>query len=103
MTGDDAERFCENLREILPDSPNQPYDMKKGHRLGRGRRRLHGGPRHLRPAGDVWVRALDGHTIGIVSNQPQDSRGCAGHRLLGEGRTIRAHVRRLQYSARYLR
>ena len=27
--GDDPERLCEALREILPPSPNQPYDMKK--------------------------------------------------------------------------
>jgi acetyl-CoA carboxylase carboxyltransferase component len=26
---DDPERLCESLRELLPASPNQPYDMKK--------------------------------------------------------------------------
>ena len=29
MTGDDPDRLCENLRDLLPLSPNQPYDMKK--------------------------------------------------------------------------
>ena len=26
---DDPERLCESLRDLLPASPNQPYDMKK--------------------------------------------------------------------------
>ena len=28
-TGDDPDRLCTDLRDILPPSPNQPYDMKK--------------------------------------------------------------------------
>ena len=28
-SGDDPERLCEELREIMPASPNIPYDMKK--------------------------------------------------------------------------
>ncbi|KGA05410.1 MAG: hypothetical protein GM46_11080, partial [actinobacterium acAcidi] len=28
-TGDDPDRLCPDLRDILPPSPNQPYDMKK--------------------------------------------------------------------------
>lgn len=28
-TADDPDRLCESLRDILPASPNQPYDMKK--------------------------------------------------------------------------
>src|SRR5436309_5877832 len=28
-TGDDPDRLCLELRDILPASPNQPYDMKK--------------------------------------------------------------------------
>src|SRR5450755_91740 len=29
LTGDDPNRLCEDLRDILPSSPNLPYDMKK--------------------------------------------------------------------------
>jgi acetyl-CoA carboxylase carboxyltransferase component len=29
LTGDPADRLCEDLRDLLPLSPNQPYDMKK--------------------------------------------------------------------------
>ena len=57
MTGDDPDRLCENLRDLLPLSPNQPYDMKKVITSGRRRRRLHGGPRDLRPAGHLRLRA----------------------------------------------
>jgi len=29
LSGDDPNRLCEDLRDILPSSPNLPYDMKK--------------------------------------------------------------------------
>ena len=29
LTGDYPDRLCEDLRDLLPSSPNQPYDMKK--------------------------------------------------------------------------
>jgi acetyl-CoA carboxylase carboxyltransferase component len=71
MTGDDPDRLCEDLREILPDSPNQPYDMKKVITSV-----VDGGDYmevHATYAQQVTCgfARLDGHTIGIVSNQPQ--------------------------------
>jgi acetyl-CoA carboxylase carboxyltransferase component len=71
MTGDDPNRLCEDLREILPDSPNQPYDMKKVITSV-----VDGGDYmevHATYAQQVTCgfARIDGHTVGIVSNQPQ--------------------------------
>jgi acetyl-CoA carboxylase carboxyltransferase component len=67
---DDAERLCPALRELLPPSPNQPYDMKRVVRevLDDGEfLEYHGG----------WARSivcgfgrLNGQTVGVVGNQP---------------------------------
>ena len=69
-SGDDPMRRCPELSELMPASPNQPYDMKAvitavvddGEFI-----EYHAG----------WAKSivcgfarLDGHTIGIVGNQP---------------------------------
>jgi len=69
-SGDDPERLCPELRDILPPSPNQPYDMKKV-------------IASVVDDGEFfeyfphWARSIvcgfsriDGHTVGIVGNQP---------------------------------
>jgi len=71
LTGDDPTRLCEELREIMPLSPNQPYDMKKvissvvddGEYL----------EVHATFAQQITCgfARIDGHAVGIVSNQPQ--------------------------------
>jgi acetyl-CoA carboxylase carboxyltransferase component len=68
--GDDPERLCPMLNEILPPSPNQPYDMKKVIREV-----LDGG--EFMEYFAHWARSivcgfgrLDGQTVGIVGNQP---------------------------------
>ncbi len=71
MTGDDPNRLCENLRDLLPDSPSQPYDMKRVLTSV-----VDGGDYmevHATYAQQVTCgfARLDGHTVGIVSNQPQ--------------------------------
>jgi acetyl-CoA carboxylase carboxyltransferase component len=71
LTGDDATRLCEDLRDILPTSPNQPYDMKKVIASV-----VDGGDYmevHATYAQQVTCgfARIDGHTIGIVANQPQ--------------------------------
>ena len=70
MSGDPADRSCDSLRELLPMSSNQPYDMKKviaavvddGDYL----------EVHANYAQQVTCgfARLDGHTVGIVGNQP---------------------------------
>jgi acetyl-CoA carboxylase carboxyltransferase component len=71
LTGDSAERLCENLRDLLPLSPNQPYDMKKVITSV-----VDGGDYmevHATYAQQITCgfARIDGHTIGLVSNQPQ--------------------------------
>jgi len=68
---DDAERLCPNLIDLIPDSPNKPYDMKKviadvvddGEFM------------EVFPfwAGNIVTgfARIDGHAVGIVGNQPQ--------------------------------
>jgi acetyl-CoA carboxylase carboxyltransferase component len=68
---DDPERPCPGLIELIPDSPNKPYDMKKviaevvddGDFL------------EVFPywAGNIVTgfARIDGHAVGIVGNQPQ--------------------------------
>ena len=71
MTGDDADRLCENLRELLPPSSNQPYDMKKVITSV-----VDGGDFlevHATYAQQIicGFARVDGHAVGIIANQPQ--------------------------------
>jgi acetyl-CoA carboxylase carboxyltransferase component len=71
LTGDAADRLCPELRELLPTSPNQPYDMKKVIAAvvdGGDYMEVHSTYAQQITCG---FARIDGHTIGIVSNQPQ--------------------------------
>ncbi len=71
MTGDDPNRLCENLRDLLPLSSNQPYDMKKVITAvvdGGDYMEVHATYAQQITCGFARV---DGHTVGIVANQPQ--------------------------------
>jgi acetyl-CoA carboxylase carboxyltransferase component len=74
-SSDDPDRLCPMLRDILPPSPNQPYDMKKV-------------IREVCDDGEYfeyfpfWAKSitcgfsrLDGQVVGIVGNQPQEFAG----------------------------
>ena len=73
--GDDPERLCPQLREILPDSANVPYDMKAviaevvddGEFL-----EYHAGWAGLIVCG---FGRVDGRSVGIVGNQPMVMAG----------------------------
>lgn len=75
-TGDDPDRECNNLSEIVPADPNKPYDMHKviyelvdsGSFLEVKREF----------AGEIIVGfgRMDGKTVGIVANQPMIRAGC---------------------------
>ncbi len=73
--GDDPQRLCPELSNIMPDSPNQPYDMVKV-------------IEEVVDDGDFfeyfprWAGSivcgfarLDGHPVGIVGNQPMHLAG----------------------------
>ncbi|MBM3670628.1 MAG: acyl-CoA carboxylase subunit beta [Actinobacteria bacterium] len=68
---DDSERRCEDIVALIPDSPNQPYDIKAV-------------INQIVDDGDffevhaLWAQnivcgfaRIDGHAVGIVGNQPQ--------------------------------
>jgi acetyl-CoA carboxylase carboxyltransferase component len=70
-TGDDPERLCPELSELMPSSPRQPYDMHKviGAVVDDG---------DFFEYGRLWAQniicgfaRIDGHSVGVVGNQPQ--------------------------------
>jgi acetyl-CoA carboxylase carboxyltransferase component len=68
---DDSERSCPGLIDLIPDSPNKPYDMKKviADVVDDG---------DFMEVFQFWAgnivtgfARIDGHVVGIVGNQPQ--------------------------------
>ena len=102
-TSDRPDREDEALDRLVPPSPNQPYDMldlihtvaDEGHFL-----EVH---QHYARNIIVGFARLDGRPVGIVANQPAVLAGHARHRRVGQGRAVRAVLRRVQYSARHVR
>ncbi|PSQ42913.1 methylmalonyl-CoA carboxyltransferase [Halobacteriales archaeon SW_7_68_16] len=74
-TGDDPARADEELRSIVPDQPRKPYDIQEVIRrvLDRGT--------FFEVAGDfaknlaVGFARLDGHSVGVVANNPRFNAG----------------------------
>jgi acetyl-CoA carboxylase carboxyltransferase component len=73
---DDSERSCDRLIDLIPDSPNKPYDMKQVIEdvVDDG---------EFFEVFPFWAQnivcgfaRLDGYTVGIVGNQPQVLAGC---------------------------
>lgn len=73
---DSPERLCPFLDHVIPDSPNQPYDMKgvieaivdEGHYFEIQ-------PEHAKNIVTAFAR-LGGFTVGVVANQPAVLAGC---------------------------
>ncbi len=75
-TADPADRLCEDLEELVPTNPNKPYDIKAVVRSLAD----DGDFLEVQPdfAGNIvigFVR-LDGHSVGVVANQPMVLAGC---------------------------
>src|SRR5258708_37828846 len=70
-TLDDPHRADAELPPILPDHPNQPYDMRAviAHIVDEGRF-LEVMPYHAQNLITGFAR-LDGHSVGVVGNQPR--------------------------------
>jgi acetyl-CoA carboxylase carboxyltransferase component len=68
---DDALRMDESLDDIVPDSPNKPYDMKEVIRKVVDDGQFLEVQEHF--AGNIVIgfARLGGHSVGIVANQPQ--------------------------------
>jgi acetyl-CoA carboxylase carboxyltransferase component len=68
---DDPERLTPELRDLVPDSPNQPYDVKKviGATFDEGEF-LEYLPNFAQSIVCGFAR-MNGHVVGVVGNQPQ--------------------------------
>jgi acetyl-CoA carboxylase carboxyltransferase component len=70
VTGDDPDRSCPELLELIPASPNQPYDMTKIITTvvdGAEYFEVHA---HWAMSITCGFARLDGRVVGIVGNQP---------------------------------
>jgi acetyl-CoA carboxylase carboxyltransferase component len=72
---DDPERSCDALRDILPVSPNQPYDMKKVIREVVDDGEYFEYFQHWATSITCGFARLDGMTVGVVGNQPMAFAG----------------------------
>jgi acetyl-CoA carboxylase carboxyltransferase component len=68
---DDPGRLCPELAEIMPDSPNQPYDMTKVIRAVVDDGEFFEYHAHWARSMVCGFARLDGHVVGVVGNQPQ--------------------------------
>ena len=69
-TGDDPDRLCEELRDILPASPNPPYDMKKVIAAVVDDGEFFEHAQHFAKSIVCGFARIDGKPVGIVGNQP---------------------------------
>lgn len=73
---DPWDRYDESLNYLVPENPNQPYDMRELiHKIvdeGKFKELM---PRY---AGNILIglARMEGHTVGIVANQPMVLAGC---------------------------
>src|SRR5271168_260347 len=70
-SGDDPERFTPELSELMPDSPNQPYDMKKVIAAVVDDGEFFEVNHHWAMNLVCGFARIDGRAVGIVGNQPQ--------------------------------
>jgi len=75
VTGDDPERLTPELSELMPASPNQPYDMKKVIAIVVDNGDYMEYFPHWAMNLTCGFARLDGHVVGIVGNQPQNLAG----------------------------
>ena len=102
-TTDPVDREDDALDRSCPTQPNQPYDMHDlihavvddGAFL-----EVH---RHFAQNIIVGFARLGGRPVGIVANQPARARRVPRHRRVGEGRALRAVLRRVQHPADHVR
>jgi acetyl-CoA carboxylase carboxyltransferase component len=73
---DPVDRPCEALAEVIPDSPNKPYDIKKVIAEVVDDGEFFEVNRFWAMNIVVGFARIDGHVVGIVGNQPQNLAGC---------------------------
>jgi acetyl-CoA carboxylase carboxyltransferase component len=75
VTGDDPERRCEELWDLIPSSPNQPYDMKSIIASVVDDGDLFEYAPRWAPNIVCGFARLDGRPVGVVGNQPMHLAG----------------------------
>ncbi len=75
-TGDDPKRMDSELDAIIPDSPNQSYDMKSVITAIVDNGEIFEPHEYFAPNIIVCLARLNGRTIGIIANQPKFLAGC---------------------------
>jgi propionyl-CoA carboxylase beta chain len=73
---DDPTRSCDSLNELMPDSPNIPYDMHAIVKDVFDDGEFFEVHEHWAKNIIVGFSRLNGHPVGIVANQPQVLAGC---------------------------
>jgi acetyl-CoA carboxylase carboxyltransferase component len=71
MSEDPADRLCTELRDIMPASPNQPYDMKKVIAAVVDDGDFTEVHSNFAAQITCGFARIDGYAVGIVANQPQ--------------------------------
>ncbi|MBS1847782.1 MAG: acyl-CoA carboxylase subunit beta [Actinobacteria bacterium] len=74
-TGDDPKRSCPELREILPESANQPYDMRKVIEAVADDGDFFEYQEHWATSIVCGFARFDGEPVGVVGNQPMAMAG----------------------------
>jgi methylmalonyl-CoA decarboxylase subunit alpha len=76
VTGDDPDRFCEKLNQIVPVQANQGYDVRRVIKEIVDNGDFYEVKKQF--AGEIIVgfARLDGYAVGIVANQPMVRAGC---------------------------
>ena len=75
-TGDDPARTAPLLDDIIPDSPNQSYDMKEVIRAIVDNGEFFEPHEYFAQNIIVCFARMNGRTIGIIANQPKVKAGC---------------------------
>jgi acetyl-CoA carboxylase carboxyltransferase component len=68
---DDPDRSCDELNELMPDSPNKPYDMHQVIASVFDDGEFFEVHSHWAMSIITGFSRLNGHTVGVVANQPQ--------------------------------
>lgn len=75
-TGDDPDRMDEGLATVIPDNPNQPYDMKNVIKMLVDNGEFYEVLQHYAQNIITCFARFDGQTVGIIANQPAMMAGC---------------------------
>lgn len=75
-TGDDANRMDEELNTLLPDNPNQPYDMFDVIKSIVDNGEYYEVHKYYARNIITCFARFDGRTVGIIANQPSVMAGC---------------------------